>query len=166
MDKVIIDNVDVSECDAYTHNHNELMPYGDIQVTEHYCYHVNSECNGKDCEYKQLQRARAEIECLKEKIEIANNSDKRTLEIIAENEKLKEENNYLSKDRLKQIARKAINSKLSNKYKQCLKEIKEIVLLDSSLSRSDTKANIISMYDRIESIVLDKISEVIGVDDV
>ena len=62
--KNYVDGVDVSGCDSYSYNHNELMPYGDVKITEHYCYHVNRECNGKDCDYKQLKRLQAEYEDL------------------------------------------------------------------------------------------------------
>ena len=187
MDKVIIDGIDISGCDSYTHNHNELMPYGDFQVTEHYCWHVNSECNGKDCEYKQLQRAKAELkrkelECsslideiaeLREQLDdcykpCKDCSTTHSLNLeVSENKQLKAENERL-KEEINRNGREWENhcnalywqmQSVIDKYSQCLKEIRDIASFHTSNADSEDVQN--DMND-----IIAKINEVIGVDNV
>lgn len=112
MDKVIIDKVDVSECDSYTHNHNELMPYGGVKVTEHYCWHINSNCDGENCDYKEIKRLQAESERLKARLRPLEDSYF----------------NGLSSIEIAELAKKSIRITAENrKLEYALQEIKEII---------------------------------------
>ena len=67
MDKVIIDGVDVSECPSMRLIKNEtICQGGNTKIFKDYSYVC---CENSNCYYKQLQRARAEIEQLKKQIE-------------------------------------------------------------------------------------------------
>ena len=80
MSEIIIDGIDVSGC-GYIINKDSNNPI---------CSEIGHLCKGyNNCYYKQLQRAKAENECLKEKLQISQNSDKETLRILKENVRLK-----------------------------------------------------------------------------
>lgn len=108
--KVYIDGVDVSECE-YNKGYCRISALCDY--TGHIC-EVNN-----NCYYKQLMRARAEIEELK---------DNKAIIKVLDNE-----------------------IKISNKLKQCLKEIKEILW---------QQINERGCAEIREDKILDKISEV------
>ena len=100
MDKVIIDGVDVSECDSYTSNYREPMPYGEIKVTKHYCWHINSNCDGKDCDFKQIKRLQADYEDLRLTYAGCKTANTGLQEL---NQKLEQEN-----EKLKQVVNDSI----------------------------------------------------------
>lgn len=148
MDKVIIDDVDVSGCDSYSYNHNELMPYGDVKITEHYCYHVNRECNGKDCDYKQLQRLKEENKQLKKQYNC----------YACDSCSGKED--YINMKRHTENAIKTVH-----KYSQALQEIREIIN-DCKNGKCFTckynKEDAENCVDNKNNEIIAKINEVIG----
>lgn len=187
MDKVMIDGVDVSGCIYY--NSEKFANCGMFALGDF-------KCEGQICLFKQLKRARAEYddlhlsyagcktantglkelnqkleqenEILKEKLQISQNSDKKTIEIIKENERLKEENNDLCKalkdkefDRLIQSERKLKNLKQANNYKQALQEIREIVSEPCIVDENCQTCNSGCM----QKDILTKINEVIGAEE-
>lgn len=173
MNILTVDGIDVSGCDAYTHNHNELMPYGDVKVTEHYCWHINSNCDGKECEYKQLKRLEQENEQLKADIEsrtmcITCERELQNCNLKAENERLKEELRNNSDVLIHEMGLKDeyqsdyVFEKLERqKYKQALQEIREIARneVETRMLFSDKK----SFCDF--NNILTKINEVIGAEE-
>ena len=69
MDKVIIDGVDVSECEHYRAEIETKMPYGEYEILKDKCHYSGIEiiqnCKGnKGCIYKQLKRLQAEYDDL------------------------------------------------------------------------------------------------------
>lgn len=91
MDKVIIDNVDVSEC-------NNLAILQDRMTDKEFtfCNAYQEDCSEREnCHYKQLQRARAEIDELKKENKILDTENREQSILISdltrgiENEKRK-----------------------------------------------------------------------------
>lgn len=109
MDKVIIDGVDVSGCEFYQIEANELYPKAQ------YCGSMrNTFCeNEPDCYYKQLQRAKAEIEELKKQVknnETAYHTELGTYNmecgnLLEENKNLIEENERLKEEKSKLLSK-------------------------------------------------------------
>ena len=105
MDK-IIDGVDVSGCEQRSDTHNTLLADGTIKNFSNYCYITNDGCYGVNCYYKQLQRAKAEIEELKKQVK--NNETAYHIELgtynmecgnlLEENKNLIEENERLKEE--------------------------------------------------------------------
>ena len=63
MDKdIIIDEVNVAECEHRNDTHNTLLADGAIKKFSNYCYITNDGCYGVNCYYKQLKRLQAENE--------------------------------------------------------------------------------------------------------
>lgn len=104
MDKVIIDGVDVSECMYYSKKQQIYSATKPLCIMKNCCMLSDSVslCLDKDCYYKQLQRAKAEIEVLKRELkhradiesELSTLCEKLELQngqLKAENERLKEE---------------------------------------------------------------------------
>ena len=164
MDKVIIDGIDVSECDSFLSEHEfpnnleggyytcrNLCECG-IQGAESYPFFCK---DNNDCYYKQLMLARAEIERLedtcnelrKRHSEDTTKLSAEVMELRAENEKLKEDREQIYKEL---IHRGQLYNIKIDAYIQCLKEIKEIADIIYN-----TNCNYISESKRI----LDKISE-------
>lgn len=190
MDKVMIDGVDVSECKHHCLEDEipEIPLAGKSSICgEEYIARYCAEC--PNCYYKQLQRARAEIEELKlenEKLKKQYNcyacdtcggkEDYRNMRrhcenaitslhnVRAENEKLKEGITKLQDPRY-QIAK--VNEGYYNrmiKYRQCLKEIKEIVKnCDNGkcFSCEYNQEMAENCIDKLHNKILDKISEVL-----
>lgn len=63
MDKIIINNVNVSECEFYSKRQRILTALNDVYVIDNACsLHMHTVgCDGKDCYYKQLQRLKADM---------------------------------------------------------------------------------------------------------
>ena len=80
MDKVIIDGVDVSECEHYRAEIETKMPYGEYEIQKDKCHYSGIEviqnCKGnKGCIYKQLKRLQAENFELKESLKVFQRPD-------------------------------------------------------------------------------------------
>ena len=163
MDKVIIDGVDVSECEYYRAELETKMPYGEYVTEKDKCHYSGVEiiqnCKGnKGCTYKQLQRARAEIYELKESLKVFQRPDIVKVLIdykIGELDRIEQKNGQLIEDNFK-IAQKYTKLEQENeKQLKCLKEIKEILW---------QQINERGCAEIREDKILDKISECIGVE--
>ena len=110
MDKVIIDGVDVSECEHYRAEIETKMPYGEYEIQKDKCYYSGIEiiqaCKGiKGCIYKQLKRLEQENKELKQENERLSDSayrqadyDYRLDDAEEKNEMLEQENEQLKAD--------------------------------------------------------------------
>ena len=107
---IIIDGVDVSECEYRTDIHKELLADGKIKIFENYCQICNDGCYAIDCYYKQLQRMKEENDGLKSQLDFEIQK-RETVE--AENEGLNRLTGIYSFRQMK-------------KYKQALEEVREI----------------------------------------
>lgn len=102
-EEIIIDGVNVAECEYYFKDNGVIAPDGTSERTdictspEHTCENNDSCYCNKDCYYKQLQRLKQENEELKEKI-----------------------NSYI-------CSANCYKYKEAEKYKQALEEIRDIV---------------------------------------
>ena len=109
MDKVIIDGINVSECEHYRAEIETKMPYGEYGILKDKCHYLGIEiiqdCKGnKGCIYKQLKRLEQENEQLK-----------------AENEKLNKMTGIFS-------------ARLCEKYRTTLQEIRDMATLFHSVN--------------------------------
>lgn len=191
MDKVIlIDGVDVSECEHYRAEIETKMPYGEYEIQKDKCYYSSIEviqkCKGnKGCIYKQLQRVKAELKkyedmakkgleefkdvggCWGCGLQLQLNQDIEDIKKLkAENERLKEENKQLKKLKFKSDGIELLqdaNLNLHNanvKYRQALQEIREI----AGSIIGNANAIYTDFYNKLSDI-LDKINEVIGAEE-
>ena len=118
MDKVIIDGVDVSECIHLKECKDRKNPR--CLIFDEKCHRIGFTEKCEDiCYYKQLQRARAEIEELKiyiesnkQQVEEVETLVMENAELKAENEKLKENNKYLEN----RLQLRMASDKESDKY--------------------------------------------------
>ena len=106
MDKVIIDGVDVSECEHYRAEIETKMPYGEYEILKDKCHYsgieIIQDCKGiKGCIYKQLQRLQAEYDDLHLSYAGCKTANTGLQEV---NQKLEQENEQLKKsiDRIMQ----------------------------------------------------------------
>lgn len=65
---IIIDDVDVAECEHRCDTHKELLADGHIKEFVHYCQITNTGCYGYICYYKQLKHKEQECERLKKQL--------------------------------------------------------------------------------------------------
>jgi predicted nuclease with TOPRIM domain len=173
MDKVIINGVDVSECDF-------LLMRDDNPKCE--CCHATGfgvicDCEmWKTCYYKQLQRLQAKYDDLHlnyAECKTANTGlQELNQKLQAENERLKEENKELKSSLVSQASiiftlEKSSNdlSQGINKLYKVLKEIKEIIK-DCDNGKCFTckynKEDAENCIDNKHNEIIDKINEVIG----
>ena len=110
---IMIDDVDVSECEHRCDTHKELLADGHIKEFVHYCQITNTGCYGYNCYYKQLKRKEQECEELLTKIDIQKREN-----IIFTLEAKKLVAQYSSKlDQLK-AEKKKLKNKIKNIFKQ------------------------------------------------
>lgn len=138
-EEIIIDGVNVAECDAYKDKH--CMDKTSIM----FC-NLNTCSNFPNCYYKQFKRLQAENKELKHRCEVYHQCDemikntygqahKKAMELTKENEQLKEENKKIKKrlERYKKANERLYDMQVDDfnftktKYKQALEEIMEIV---------------------------------------
>lgn len=137
MDKVI-DGVDVSECKLTCENGDCALYYAELN-SDNPGLEYGFKCEDNDCYYKQLQRAKAEIEELKKKIEDLNfyiDSYRQTWEV--------------------------------DKYRKALQEIREIINASCDNCKYNKDGITCSIGDCGEGklkIIENKINEVIGVEE-
>lgn len=117
----ILEIEEVEGCEDYTENHKELTPYAKIKETKHYCYSCNDTCIDKDCYFKQLQRAKAENELLRQTLK-----NKNIVATVEENEKLKK-----TLQEIKEIINTCLEFKTCEKckfYKACNRDLEGCIL--------------------------------------
>jgi hypothetical protein len=107
------------------------MPYGEYEIQKDKCHYSGIEiiqnCKGnKGCIYKQLKRLQAENEILKEKLQISQNSDKKTIEIMKENERLKKEIKQYKKYKFLFEKAKEFKEKTDKWASKCLAENEDL----------------------------------------
>ena len=164
MNKVIIDGVDVNNCEYYNSKNKKCRTFREPECGMKF---TSFKCeDDHDCYYKQLKRLRAENEKLKTDIAIYKgiiDSDKQ------ENERLKKQYNCYACDscggkedyiNMKRHTENAI--KTVHKYSQALQEIRDMAK-EQLQDVSDRCINTTPMY-IVHKHILAKINEVIGVE--
>lgn len=186
MNEIIIDGVNVAECEYFLYRNKE-------EISERSCGDGLVNCEGKNCMYKQLKRLEAENEKLNKLLEEEgkivqtktgtiftlseqnkvlreenkqmkqeNQAYRRSIKdtnivaIVEENERLKKEYNELY-DKYEQLQSLYQDEHCDNlKYKQALEEIREIV--NKSISNKDSYFRLLLFQPIIEKIneVLDE----------
>ena len=137
MDKdIIIDEVNVAECEHRNDTHNTLLADGAIKKFSNYCYITNDGCYGVNCYYKQLKRLQAENEenikrlreLSKEERELREgwHAQCEVIEVLREeNKRLQAENKRLQHQNEIQNYKEKISS-LENEIKKIQNEKQEI----------------------------------------
>lgn len=157
--QIIIDGVDVSECEYYNKDDKtcrEVNGNYDTDICEF------DKCENSNCYYKQLKSKEQECEELKKIINEAKNSK---LDLKRQNEELQKENERLREEREKaknynleygQLLIKATNK--NNKLSKTITEIKEIA--KENIRIADLEG-LNGVYRRgLATQILQKISEV------
>lgn len=118
--EIIIDGVNVAECEHRSDTHNNLLADGTIKKFSNYCYITNDGCYGVNCYYKQLKRAEIEIEKLKG-VDGSVHPDSAYYKITRLEQELKEKDNFLKWLITQQYY--IIPKNLKQKIKEILKDV-------------------------------------------
>ena len=126
---IMIDDVDVVECEHRCDTHKELLADGHIKEFVHYCQITNTGCYGYICHYKQLKRKEKECETWKKELDkthllMLERQDELVKEIL-KNDQLKAE-----KEKFKEIISQALQDFSieigTPQYDRLLEGVKEI----------------------------------------
>jgi len=154
--KVIVDDVDVSECDNLAILQDRMT---DKEFT--FCNAYQEDCSEREnCHYKQLQRLKHQYaDVLKLAKENADSNEFCLQELEQENERLKNDlNEAYEHYNFKRIYNEVINAE-NFKYKQALREIRDIVSEPCIVDENCQTCNSGCM----QKDIIAKINEVIGV---
>ena len=136
---IIIDDIDVSDCEYRTDTYKTLLADGAIKTFKNYCKICNDGCYAINCYYKQLQRSKKENKMLIEDLKSYQNWYDEQVQINDSLQKVYQEEHV---DNLK--------------YKQALEEIREIAKEPCIKGENclTCKSNC------MQKVILNKISEV------
>ena len=151
--EIIIDGVDVSECEFYT-TMEDCVGIHDL------CEQLDDYCSiKKDCYYKQLKRLEQENAELKAYMDVNEDFKTAWKELKAENERLKEKIIKLSEEKGHLIVenntlKEELDFLKDNTYREALREIREYINDNTDFDKGDYFQSKTAAYDILQIIAL------------